>query len=183
MTGNSWILHWTFSREERRKKWNGQFFATKAEQCEYLECICGSEDAAENDSKHRVQCSTCRLWQHSGWTSWKLFRCLVQPNLLLVWLEKTHCWASITVRVVSSLTGLDSTKQENVFLYVIKLLNPNQSKWRPAVKWYFTSPMVSWVFSGCDIKLTRKLSLWLRVILFMTFYCVSVCSLRRDWSV
>jgi hypothetical protein len=57
---------YSFSRENRRKKWMGQFFETKAEQCDYFECLCGSEAEADTDPKHRIQCSACSTWQHSG---------------------------------------------------------------------------------------------------------------------
>ena len=54
-------------------------------------------------------------------------------------------WRRITVRLVSSLTWLDSTKK-NVcwYLYVLKLLNPNQSNRRPVV----LPPMASVLWIG-----------------------------------
>ena len=53
-----------YSRKAR-KKWNGSFFDTKVEQSDFFECICGEDLDADDDLKHRVQCSICNLWQHS----------------------------------------------------------------------------------------------------------------------
>ena len=34
-------------------------------QSEYFECICGTDLPESSDPRHRVQCSECKLWQHS----------------------------------------------------------------------------------------------------------------------
>ncbi|XP_076060889.1 E3 ubiquitin-protein ligase SHPRH [Oratosquilla oratoria] len=41
------------------------FFNTRIEQKSYFECICGSSQAELHDTKIRVQCSACGLWQHA----------------------------------------------------------------------------------------------------------------------
>ena len=52
----------------------------------------------------------------------------IVPDLPNNPLENTHSWGRITVQLVSSLTRLDLTKEENMlFLFVAKQLNQNFS--------------------------------------------------------
>jgi hypothetical protein len=53
------------ANQESRRRWNGTYFDTKVGQQDYFECVCGSELLADYDSKFRVQCVSCQLWQHA----------------------------------------------------------------------------------------------------------------------
>ncbi|KAK7079811.1 hypothetical protein SK128_008529, partial [Halocaridina rubra] len=41
------------------------FFETKVAQKSYFECICGASETETDDTKFRVQCARCSLWQHA----------------------------------------------------------------------------------------------------------------------
>ena len=100
----------------------------------------------------------------------------------------THCYSGIaehtnyilcnwkyhTVWLVSSLNGLNTTKQENtllLFAYEKLLINANLTSWRPAVQWYilihlFSLPLV--------IKYQKKG--WQQLATNIWFKC-SICDL------
>ena len=52
-----------------------------------------------------------------------------------------------------SLTGMDLTKQEYTLLFLLKLLNLNQSNWRPVIRWYFP---LQWLFPGLVMHCKSK---------------------------
>eukprot|EP00095_Tigriopus_kingsejongensis_P004239 maker-scaffold711_size108467-snap-gene-0.24 protein:Tk04239 transcript:maker-scaffold711_size108467-snap-gene-0.24-mRNA-1 annotation:"e3 ubiquitin-protein ligase shprh" len=65
LAGLSEACELTETYRKARRRWNGSFFDTKVERGEYFECICGTELDADEDVRHRIQCSSCQLWQHS----------------------------------------------------------------------------------------------------------------------
>ena len=87
---------------------------------------------------------------------------------------------SITVWLITSLAGLDFTKQDFLLFACTetKLLNPNQSNWRQAVQWYLPPTLsVLWVIIHAAFSL---INLQLFVVLSQCHRLLNKCTPQKE---